>query len=306
MDTSQGPLTVLDDAFPELVPEDASVEKLWTGGEWVEGPVWVPTLDALVFSDIPNDRMLIWSEGEGVRTFRAPCGKANGNTLDLQGRMVTCEHLTNRVSRTEPDGSVTSLVDTLEGRRLNSPNDVVVQSNGVIWFTDPPYGILTEREGRVRESELDGNYVFRFDPSSGSLDIVASDFERPNGLAFSPDETRLYIADSGPRRHIRAFDLAADGVRLSGGDELLTIDAGVPDGFRVDVHGNIWSSAADGIRVFDPAGRALGRISIPEKVSNCDFGGPEGRDMFITASTSLYRLRVKVQGAVWGRSTPGN
>lgn len=301
MTSSDGALRVLDERFRDLVPANAELERLWTGGEWVEGPVWMPHENALIFSDIPNDRMMRWSDAEGARVFRHPADKSNGNTLDLQGRIITCEHLTNRVTRTEPDGSVTTLVERYRGCRLNSPNDVVVHSSGVIWFTDPPYGILSEREGRVRESELEGNYLFSFDPGTGLLEVAATDFERPNGLAFSPDESTLYVADSGSRRHIRSFRMTKSSAGLTGGEEFVRIDQGVPDGFRVDVGGNLWSSAADGIHVFDPEGALLGKIPVPEKVSNCEFGGPEGRDLFITASTSLYRVPLEVEGALWSR-----
>ena len=289
---------LLDPVFESLIRPEADLRRLADGCEWAEGPVWLPEEEALVWSDIPNDRMLRWSEADGVTLFRTPSHYANGNTLDREGRMITCEHTAHRVSRTEPDGSVVSLVDRYRGRRLNSPNDVVVKSDGTIWFTDPPYGILSEREGRVRASEMNGNFVFRLNPETGDLVVVADDFDRPNGIAFSPDERRLYVSDSSRARcHIRWFDVAADGT-LSGGAVFAVIDAGVSDGFRLDADGNVWTSAEDGIHVFDPDGHLLGKIFVPEKVANCEFGGADRATLFITASTSLYAVDVAAKGLV--------
>ena len=283
--------------FERLVDSNAPLRLLAGGCEWAEGPVWLPGEEALVWSDIPNDRMLRWSAAEGVTLFRQPSNYANGNTLDREGRIVTCEHITNRVSRTEIDGTVTSLVERYEGRRLDSPNDVVVRSDGTIWFTDPPYGILSEREGRVRKSEIGANHVYRLDPESGDLAIVADDFERPNGIAFSPDERFLYVSDSSrARRHIRRFEVTPEGV-LRDGILFATIDAGVSDGFRLDTEGNVWTSAEDGIHVLDGTGELLGKILVPEKVANCEFGGADRSTLFVTASTSLYAVDVLARGS---------
>lgn len=288
----------LDPRFDELVHADAPLRRLYDGCEWAEGPVWLAREQALVWSDIPNDRMLRWSESEGVRLFRHPSHYANGNTLDREGRIVTCEHTSNRVSRTEHDGSVVTLVERYRGMRLNSPNDLVVRTDGTIWFTDPPYGILSEREGRVRDSEIGANFVYRLDPEPGTLEVVADDFDRPNGIAFSPDERTLYVSDSSRAWcHIRQFDVAADGT-LSNGRVFAVIDAGVSDGFRLDREGNLWTSAQDGIHVFDPSGTLLGKIFVPEKVANCEFGGADRSTLFITASTSLYAVEVRAKGAV--------
>jgi gluconolactonase len=294
------PHLINDPRFESLVRPDAELRRLYDQCEWAEGPVWIPDEAALVWSDIPNDRMLRWSERDGVTLFRQPSNYANGNTLDREGRIVTCEHLSNRVSRTERGGTVVGLVDRYEGKRLNSPNDLVVKTDGTIWFTDPPYGILTEREGRVRESEIGANHVYRFDPESGDLTVVGDDFDRPNGIAFSPDERVLYVADSSRERmHIRAFDVSEDGM-LSGSRVFVTMEpgTGVSDGFRLDTSGNVWTSAADGIHVLTPEGVLLGKIFVPEKVANCEFGGADRSTLFVTASTSLYAIEVAARGAV--------
>jgi gluconolactonase len=286
-------LLVREGRFRDLVDPAGSLEKLAGGMEWTEGPVWLPDQQALLWSDIPNDRMMRWSQADGVSVFREPSHKSNGNTLDREGRVVTAEHLTNRVTRTEPDGSVTVLVESYQGKRLDSPNDLVVKSDGTIWFTDPPYGILTDREGKVRESEIGINHVFRLDPATGELYVLAEDFDRPNGIAFSPDESRVYISDTGAPRHLRVYDVV-DGVRIANRRVFAELDSGVPDGFRVDEDGRVWTSAGDGIHVFEPDGTLLGKIQVPEKVSNCEFGGPDRRTLFITASTSLYAFPVRV------------
>jgi gluconolactonase len=276
-----------------LVHAGAKLQKLAADMKFTEGPVWIPRDGGyLVFSDIPADELKRWSMDESLRTFRKPSHQANGNTLDREGRLVTCEHHARRVTRTEPDGHVTVLVDSFEGKRFNSPNDVVVRSDGTIWFTDPPYGLPA---GAARE--LDRNYVFRFEPASKRIGIVAEDFDMPNGLCFSPDERTLYVADSGKPHHIRAFDVTGDG-RLEHGRVFCTIDAGVPDGIRCDEHGNVWSSAGDGVHVFAPDGRLLGKIPVPETPANLCFGGADGRTLFITARTSLYSIRVDPRGAL--------
>lgn len=288
---------MLDPAFDRLVDATSDLTRLASGCEWAEGPVWLPRDASLIWSDIPNDRMLRWQPGGGVSVFRHPSNFANGNTLDREGRLVTCEHTSHRVSRTEVDGTVTSLVERYRGKRLNSPNDLAVRSDGTIWFTDPPYGILSSREGRVRDSDLDGNWVFRLDPATETLEPVLTDFVRPNGIAFSPDERQLFVSDSGPARHIRMFDLP-DGQSPVNGRVFATSDVGVSDGFRFDALGNLWTSAGDGVHVYAPNGRRLGKILVPEKVSNLTFGGLSGRTLFITASTSVYAIEVRTSAAV--------
>jgi gluconolactonase len=234
--------------------------------------------------------------------FRADSNNSNGNTRDRQGRLVTCEHLTRRVTRTEPDGSITVIADRYQGKRLNSPNDVVVKSDGSIWFTDPSYGILTEFEGSRSEQEQGGCYVYRVDPANGEISVVVDDFVKPNGLAFSPDERILYIADSaashGPDlpHHIRAFDVV-DGKRLTNGRVFCDIKAGIPDGFRMDVNGNLWTSTHAGVDCYAPDGTLLGRINVPEFVANVCFGGKRRNRLFITATTSLYAVYVNTTGA---------
>lgn len=276
------------------------VERLWTGGRWLEGPVWFGDAGHLLFSDIPNDRILRWTE-DGMGVFRAPSRLANGNARDREGRLVTCEHGARAVTRTELDGSVTMLADRHEGRRLNSPNDVVVRSDGSVWFTDPDYGILTDYEGHRAEREQPGCFVFRLDPS-GALSVVADDFAKPNGLAFSPDEAVLYVADTGRSHdpegpaHIRRFRVEGD--RLAGGEVFAAPDTGLADGFRVDEHGHLWTSAGDGVHCFAPEGALLGRVLIPETVSNLAFGGPARNRLFVAATTSLYAVYVAVRGAL--------
>ena len=276
-----------------LVLAGAKLQKLAGDMKFTEGPVWIGRDGGdLVFSDIPADELMRWSMSEGLRTFRKPSHQANGNTLDRQGRLVTCEHHARRVTRTEADGTVTVLVDSFEGKKFNSPNDAVVRSDGTIWFTDPPYGLPP---GASRE--LEKNYVFRFDPTTKRIDIVADDFDMPNGLCFSPDERTLYVADSGKPHHIRAFDVTSDG-RLQNARIFCTIDAGAPDGIRCDDQGNVWSSAGDGVHVFAPDGTLLGKIPVPETPANLCFGGADGRILFITARTSLYSIRVNARGAL--------
>jgi len=298
---SQG-IESYDRLFDSFAIGNASLEKLWTGARWAEGPVWFGDQRCLLFSDIPNDRMLRWVESGEVTTFRQPANYTNGHYRDVQGRLVSCEHGGRRITRTETDGSITVVADRFEGGRLNSPNDVVVKSDGTIWFTDPPYGIYSHYEGHKAESEYGAQYVFRADPESGTVDVVAEDFVRPNGLAFSPDETTLYVADSGLTEdrdgphHIRAFEVV-DGRSLRGGQVLLEVDPGFPDGFRVDSEGFIWSSAADGVHCYTPDGRLLGRILVPEAVANVAFGGPARNRLFIAATSSLYSIYLNREGA---------
>jgi gluconolactonase len=294
-----------DPGMRDLLLPGAGLERLWSGGKWTEGPVYIPEQDALIWSDIPNNRMLRWSADSGATVFRAPSHFANGNTLDHQGRLLTCEHGRRLVSRTEADGSITVLVDRFEGKRFNSPNDLVVRSDGTIWFTDPDYGIISDYEGYLSPSEIGSNNVYCFDPASGQLRLVADSFDKPNGIAFSPCETRLYISDSSRshdptgRHHIRVFDVSADGV-LSGGSVFAEIEPGMPDGLCLDEHGNLFTSAGDGVQVFSKSGRRLGRIPVPEVASNCTFGGVRGNTLFITATSSVYRIALNTVGARHG------
>jgi gluconolactonase len=291
----QSDFEIIHPRFASLLLGNCRIEKLHTGTRWAEGPCYFADTGVLIWSDIPNNRMLRYIDGLGVDVFRQPSHCSNGNTRDRQGRLVTCEHETRRVTRTEWDGSITVLADRYQGRRLNSPNDVVVKSDGSIWFTDPPYGILSDYEGKKSPSELDGNYVFRIDPANLALSLVASDFDKPNGIAFSPDESRLYVVDSGRPRHMRVFDVI-DGVRLSGGRVFAECDAGTFDGFRCDTEGNVWTSTKAGVNCYAPDGELLGKIRLPEAVSNVTFGGPKRNRLFMTATTSLYSLFVNANG----------
>jgi gluconolactonase len=300
----QAQYLVEDDRFRFLTVGSARLERLFGGCRWAEGPVWFNDLGCLLFSDIPNQRILRWSPdalaGDGVSVFRSTSNFANGHTRDTAGRLISCEHGTRRVTRTEADGSITVLADSFQGKRLNSPNDVVVQSDGSVWFTDPTYGILSDYEGYRAAPEQPVQGVYRIDPA-GQITLVADDFGQPNGLAFSPDERRLYIADSAfshdpsAPRHIRVFDVAEG--RLTGGRALAHVDAGLPDGIRVDVDGNIWSSAGDGVHCFAPDGTRLGKIFVPETVANLTFGGPRRNRLFIAATSSLYAIYVAATGA---------
>ncbi|MGV1771502.1 SMP-30/gluconolactonase/LRE family protein [Agrobacterium vitis] len=290
---------ISDPAFGGFVMGNAPVKQLATGFDWVEGPVWFGDLDCLLFSDIPNNRILRWTPDGSLTTFRAPSNFANGHTRDRQGRLVSCEHGTRRVTRTEYDGAITVIADSFEGKRLNSPNDVIVASDGAIWFSDPHYGIATDYEGTKSEQELPCN-VYRVDPS-GAISAVLTDFNGPNGLAFSPDEKRLYVADTGRMhssdpQHIRVFDVG-DGWKLTGGDVFHVIDKGCADGMRLDSDGNLWSSAADGVHCIAPDGHLMGKILVPETVSNLCFGGRGKHRLFITATTSLYAISLNRKGA---------
>jgi gluconolactonase len=288
---------IYDDRFKRMIPDGAKLEKHFTGTEWAEGPVYVSDGDYVLWSDIPNDRIMKWSEAEGVSVFRQPAAYTNGHYRDREGRLVSCEHGNRRISRTEPDGTVIALVDRYEGKRLNSPNDLVVKSDGTVWFTDPPYGILSDLEGHKGQSELDANYVFRFDPQKNDLKIVGDDFDRPNGICFSPDESVIYIADSGEPKHIRALDVV-DGERLTDSRVFATPRPGTPDGFRVDINGNLFTSAWDGIQVFSPQAELLGKILVPEqRTANCAFGGPDKDRLFIAADKSMYSIKLNVTGA---------
>jgi gluconolactonase len=282
--------------FSSLILGNCALEKLYTGTRWAEGPCYFADAGMLIWSDIPNNRMLRWVEGLEVSVFRQPSNCSNGNTRDRQGRLVTCEHETRRVTRTEFDGSIRVLCDNYQGRRLNSPNDVVVKSDDSIWFTDPPYGIMSDYEGKKSAREQDGNHVFRLDPASGALAIVASDFDCPNGIAFSPDESRLFVADSGKPKHLRVFDVK-QGKALENGRVFAECDAGIYDGFRFDTDGNLWTSTRAGVSCHAPSGELLGKIRVPEPVANLTFGGPKRNRLFITATTSLYSVFVNANGA---------
>ena len=290
-----------DPRFRQLVVGSAALDELYTGCRWAEGPVWFADLNCLIWSDIPNERMLRYSQDGDVSVFRARSDFTNGNTRDNQGRLVSCQHGTRRVVRTEIDGTITVLADSFGGKRLNSPNDVVVKSDDTIWFTDPSYGIMSNYEGFKAEPEQATRNVYRLDPRSGQLTVVASDFGQPNGLAFSPDESKLYIADSHSSHdpnwpaHIRVFKVQADGM-LTGGEEFCVVDKGLPDGFRVDVAGNIWTSAGDGVHCFSPEGTLLGKILVPQAVANVTFGGPRRNRLFITATKSLYAVYTATMG----------
>lgn len=295
-------LEYYDKRFYDLTVPIAEVEELYSGCRWAEGPVWFADGGYLIWSDIPENRLLRWMPESGVSVFRAPSDYANGHTRDTQGRLVSCLHGSRQVQRTEPDGSFTSIASHHAGKRLNSPNDVVVKSDGSVWFTDPDYGILSDYEGFKADREQAGCFVYRVDPVSGEVRVVADDFAKPNGLAFSPDEATLYVADSGlshdPQgpHHIRAFDVSADGA-LSGGRMFAEISPGVPDGLRVDVEGNVWTSCQNGVLCLAPDGTPLGKIRIPQMVSNLCFGGPRRNRLFITATKSLYAVYVGVSGA---------
>ncbi len=285
---------------------NAAIERIATGFRWAEGPVYMRDGGYLLWSDIPNNRIMRWLEEDGhVSVFRAPSNYSNGNTRDREGRLVTCEHDTRRVTRTEHDGSITVLADKYQGKRLNAPNDVIVDSEGAVWFTDPGYGIDGEYEGHKDEFELPG-HVYRLDPASGALRVVVDDFARPNGLALSPDERRLYVVDSGITHggpaHIRAFDVA-DGTCRNGRVFAEDFAPGFTDGLRVDVEGNVWCSmgwtdpSEDGVRCYTPEGALIGKIHLPECCSNVCFGGRKRNRLFMTASTSVYALYLDVQGA---------
>lgn len=292
---------VIDPEFEGCLIGHARVERLWTGARWAEGPAWFAAGRYLLWSDIPNNRILRWDETDGsVSVFRQPSNNSNGNTVDRQGRLVTCEHLARRVTRTELDGTITVIADRFEGKRFNSPNDVVVKSDGSVWFTDPSYGIMIDYEGARAESEIGACHVYRAAPD-GTVAVVASDYDKPNGLAFSPDERFLYVADTGAShrkdgpRHIRRHLVGADG-RLSGGEVFAECTAGLFDGFRLDREGRIWTSARDGVHCYAPDGRLLGKVLIPEFVANVCFGGARLDRLFICGTTSLYSVYLAVNG----------
>ena len=293
-----------DKRFGDLYAGHVRIERLWTGARWSEGPAWFAAGRYLVWSDIPNNRMMRLVEPTGeVSVFRERANNSNGNTVDNHGRLVTCEHLTRRVTMTHWDGRVLTLADRYQGKRLNSPNDVVVKSDGSIWFTDPAYGIDSDYEGDKQEMEQDGCHVYRIDPRSREVTRVITDMVRPNGLAFSPDESFLYVADTGMThkengpKHIRRFRVNGDGATVSGGEVFADCNAGLFDGFRVDTEGRIWTSAADGVHVFAPDATLLGKFLIPELVANVTFGGTKRNRLYICGTTSIYSLFTFAKGA---------
>jgi gluconolactonase len=288
-----------DPAFGAFVMGNAPVKRLATGFDWAEGPVWFGDQNCLLFSDIPNNRIVRWSE-DGITTFRQPANYTNGHTRDRQGRLVSCEHGGRRVTRTEWDGTLTVIADSYQGKPLNSPNDVIVAKDGSIWFTDPHYGIMTDYEGFKSPQELPCQ-VYRVDPL-GQIEAVITDMACPNGLAFSPDESLLYVADTGRMfhadpQHIRVFDMVAG--RPVNGRIFHKVDKGCADGIRCDTDGNLWSSAGDGVHCIAPDGRLLGKILVPEVVSNICFGGRAKHRLFITATTSLYSVILNRKGIQW-------
>ena len=293
---------VNDPVFNRYVLGNAAVEKLATGFRWVEGPVWFGDGNYLLFSDIPNRQILRWIEGVGTSVFRQDSNYSNGHTRDLQGRLVSCEHGTRRVTRTEHDGSCSVIADAYNGKRLNSPNDVIVKSDGSIWFSDPHYGIMMDYEGSIAEQELEC-CVYRYNPVDDSLCQVIKDLDCPNGLCFSPDESKLYVADTGylhdtnADRRIQVYDIAPDG-EVGNSIRFYTPDHGAADGFRCDSDGNVWTSAGDGVHCVSPEGQLLGKVLIPETVSNVCFGGraKAKNRLFICASTSVYSVYLHRSG----------
>lgn len=289
-------IEVLDPAMRQIAAGDATLELIQGGFQFLEGPVWDRRRRTLIFSDIPANTLYRFTPGEGVSVFRRPSRHTNGNTIDSVGRLLSCEHSGRQVSRTEADGTVVPLATHFEGKRLNSPNDIVVRADGAIFFTDPPYGILSDRVGVPAEQELPFNGVYRLDPD-GTLTLLVDDFERPNGLAFSPDETLLYIDDTA-RSHIRVFTLTDEG-RVAEDRvfaELVGTERGRPDGMKVDRAGNVYCTGPGGVWVLNPLGAPLGRILTPETTANLAWGDDDWQSLYLTVSTSLYRLRLGVAG----------
>ena len=295
-----------DPRFDSLVLFNAELELLADGFRWLEGPVWFGDHRCLLFDDIPNSRTLRWSEQHGVSVFRADSDFANGQTRDREGRLISCHHRSRCLTRLEHDGSITTLVSHARGHRLNAPNDVVVKRDGSIWFSDPLYGLLNDYEGGRQDSEQPPA-LYRLDPVSGEVQAMATDFDGPNGLAFSPDERLLYVAESGapgvaePRQLIRVFEVAGDGRSLSGGGDFHRISPGWADGFRVDELGNLWCGAADGVHVIAPDGTLLGKVLVPHRVSNLCFGDRYHSRLFLCASKAIYALFTNTRGATWRR-----
>jgi len=298
-------IEILHPCFERYRLASGTVERIAGGGRWTEGPVWLGDTRALLWSDIPNNRILRWDEETGaVSVFRKPSGQANGNTRDRQGRLITCEHGGRRVTRTEYDGAITVLLDSIDGHRLNSPNDAVVKSDGSIWFTDPTFGIVGYYQGEKAEAELPER-VYRLDPKTGQATVVAEGIDGPNGLAFSPDETKLYIVASRGERQILACDVENGGTALGSPQRFIVTGAGTPDGFRCDVDGNLWcgwgmSAELDGVRVFNPDGAPIGHIHLPERCANLCFGGRWRNRLFMASCSSIYAVYVNTQGAAGG------
>jgi gluconolactonase len=289
-----------------LIAAGVALEKVATGATWSEGPLWIPERNALRWSDIPGNRILEYSTGTGdVTVYQTEVEFTNGRTRDHDGSVIQCSHGRRHIER-DRDGVVTVIVDQWQGARFNSPNDVIVKSDGSIWFTDPPYGIRVVVEGHPGEREYGDCYVFRHDVQTGETHPVILDIEEPNGLAFSPDETILYVADTSVllredgtgNHHIRAYDVQDN--QCKNGRVFAEIEKGVSDGFRVDLNGNVWTSSLDAVLVYDPSGQLLGRIPVPEKVANICFGGPDGSDLYIAASTSIYRVKTLTRDAAVG------
>lgn len=292
----------LDERFRGLVQRNAFVEKIADGCLWCEGGVYFRDSQTFLWSDIPNNRIMRWIDGVGVSVFRSDAHYTNGNTRDRQGRLISCEHGRRCISRTELDGTITILADKYNGKRLNSPNDVVVKSDDSIWFTDPPYGIESDYLGHKAKWEQDGCHVYRWDAETGEVTRVVEDILKPNGLAFSVDETQLYVSDTGISHkkdgphHICVYDVTADGKATHNGRIFAEVNPGLSDGFRLDTNGNVWTSAWDGVHIYSPDATLLGKIYIPEHVANITFGGPKRNRLFITATTSVYTIYTDATG----------
>jgi gluconolactonase len=292
-----------DPRFAHYLLDNAELETLADGFRWLEGLVWMGDANCLLFQDLPRNRTMRWVEDGGISVYRAPSRYANGQTRDRQGRLISCSHLDRCLYRTELDGNMTKLVDRHSSKRLNAPNDVVVKSDGSIWFSDPLYGIQNDYEGERQTSEQPPA-LYRFDPASGGIAVVAGDFDGPNGLVFSPDENRLYVSETGdqtkdnPRQYIRAFDVTPDG-DLRSSAIFHKIEPGYADGLTMDEDGNLWSSAADGVHCIDPSGKLLGKVLVPHRVSNLTFGGLRKNRLFIGGSQTLYAIFLNRRGAGW-------
>ena len=281
---------IYNDTFKNILGSNAKLIKHASGFEWTEGPAYFQNGDYLIFSDIPNNRMIKWSDADGVSVFRESADFSNGNFVDSKGRLITCQHGTRNITRTEIDGTITNITDNYKGKKLNSPNDLVENSKGDIFFTDPPYGILSDHEGYKSESELGKNYVFRFRTDKNVLEILSDEFDKPNGLCFSPDEKYLYVADSGDPGDIKCLELNDD-YQVISSRIFAVIRPGVPDGLRVDINGNIFTSAWDGIQVLNPSGDLIGKILVPEdRTANCCWGGRSKNRLYITADKSIYSI----------------
>ena len=295
---------ILDPRFTKCLTGHGRVERLWTGARWLEGPAWFPAGRYLVISDIPNNRMLRWDEADGnVSEFRSPSNFSNGNTVDKVGRLITCEHYSRRVTRTEHNGSISIIADRFDGKRLNSPNDVVVKSDGSIWFTDPTYGIVSDYEGYKCKPDMGTCNVFKVSSDLKAIDVIASDFLKPNGLAFNTDETALFVSDTGAShkkngpKHIRKIELTSDKNGIRSDSVFAECTVGFFDGFRIDAEDRLWASAGDGVHCFSPDGTLIGKIIIPETVANLCFGGSRLNRLFIAGTTSLYSVFLAINGS---------